>query len=119
MSEDFGEKRKYPRLRAERPVHVKMLAQQERESSAKTESLGAGGCSFVNRDPVGKGAAVELLISVKPRKVITARGRVVYERPMGERAFEVGVEFTSITPGDREALNGLIAAPDAGGEGPP
>ena len=119
MSEDYGEKRRYPRLRAERPVHVKLLAPQERESSAKTGSLGPGGCSFVNRESVGTGSPVELLISVKPRKVITARGRVVYERPMGERAFEVGVEFTSITPGDREALDGLLVVPGPGGKGPP
>jgi hypothetical protein len=117
MSEEHGEKRKFPRLRTERAVHVKMLEQQERESSAKTGSLGAGGCSFVNREPFGTGSDVELLISVKPRKVITARGRVVYERPMGDRAFEVGVEFTSIAPGDREALEGLLVAPNPAGKG--
>ena len=55
---------------------------------------------------------VDLLISVRPKHVIEARGRVVYEAARqtapDTQTFEVAVEFLSISEPDRRALEELF-----------
>ena len=109
------EQRRFPRIRTENPVHVRKIGDEGREECAKTSTLGLGGCMFIAAEPLGGEAIVDLLISVRPKRVIEARGRVVYEAPHettpGVRAFEVGVEFLSISEPDRLALQELLEAP--------
>ena len=109
------EQRRFPRIRTENPVHVRKIGDEGRDECAKTSTLGLGGCMFIAAEPLGGEAIVDLLISVRPKRVIEARGRVVYEAPHetapGVRAFEVGVEFLSISETDRLALVELFEAP--------
>lgn len=113
MAEANVQRRKFPRLQVENPVHVKRLGPEGLEGFAKTESIGLGGCMFVNHESVGSGTPVELLIKVRPQHVITATGRIVYEVPKADRTFEVGVEFLSISEKDREVLQSLFESGSA------
>lgn len=114
---DRDEQRRFPRIRTEHPVHVRKIADEDREESAKTSTLGLGGCMFIASEPLGGRSMVDLLISVRPKRVIEARGRVVYEVARetvpGAKSFEVGVEFLSISEPDRRALEELMEAPSA------
>ncbi len=101
-------RRRFPRIRTENPVHVRKLGNEVCDTSAKTSSLGLGGCMFLAKEPVGYDALVDLLISVRPRQVIEARGRVVYESLRSGKDYEVGVEFTAISDGDRKVLESIF-----------
>ena len=67
---------------------------------------------FVASEPLGRETIVDLLISVRPKRVIEAQGRVVHEvareTAPGVQTFEVGVEFLSISEPDRKALEELF-----------
>jgi len=108
MSEMDVKRRKFPRIRTENPVHIRKLGSEACEAAAKTGSLGLGGCMFLAKEPVGDEALVDLLISVRPKQVIEARGRVVYETRRAANDFEVGVEFLSISEQDRRVLESIF-----------
>jgi|WetSurMetagenome_2_1015567.scaffolds.fasta_scaffold02822_5 hypothetical protein len=109
-------RRRFPRIRTENPVHVRKLGNELCDTSAKTSSLGLGGCMFLAKEPVGYDAMVDLLISVRPKQVIEARGRVVYEALRSGSDYEVGVEFLSISEPDRKVLESIFDErhPDVG-----
>jgi hypothetical protein len=106
MADEYPEKRRFPRLPAEHAVLVKKLGAGETEEFAKTKSVGLGGCMFVSDTPLGLGAGVELLISVRGG-VVKAQARVVYEIPAGD-SFRVGVEFLRLATGDLKLLQTLF-----------
>ena len=108
MADGEQKRRRFPRIRAEHPVHVNKLSSEPYEASSKTATIGMGGCMFYAEESIGPGALVDLLISVRPQEVIEARGRVAYEKAQGDESFEVGVEFFSISDNDLRVLNGLF-----------
>jgi hypothetical protein len=112
MADGRGEHRRYPRIKTVNPVHVKRLTAEVLEATGKTAQLGLGGCMFVNRESLGAGSTVDLVIGV-PGGAINAQGRVVYERTRGSREFEVGIEFLAISPRDRSALEKLFDGVEA------
>jgi hypothetical protein len=100
--------RRFPRVKAERPVLLRRLGEEEPfEAFVKTHVIGLGGCMFVSREPLGFGSLMELLISVEGR-VLRTDGRVAYELRKGEE-HQVGVEFLRIAPADRAVLESLVA----------
>jgi hypothetical protein len=109
MADEHREKRRFPRIPAEYAVLVKKLGAAEVEEFAKTRTVGLGGCMVVSDAPLGLGSGVELLISVRGG-VVKAHGRVVYEIPKGEGAFQVGVEFLRMATGDLKLLQMLFEA---------
>jgi hypothetical protein len=109
MTSSPNDRRKYNRIHSENAVHLKRLDLEAGEACGKTAAMSLGGCTVLNRQPVGQGSSVELLIAVgTSHKVIKARGRVVYELPKGDHFYEVGVEFQSISPEDFDVLQGLF-----------
>lgn len=116
MADEHREKRRFPRIPAEYAVLVKRLGPGEVEEFAKTRTVGLGGCMVVSDGPLGLGAGVELLISVRGG-VVKAHGRVVYEVPRGEKVYEVGVEFLRMSTGDLKLLQALFESQPAETEG--
>ena len=116
MADEYPEKRRFPRLPAEHAVLVKKLGADETEEFAKTRTVGLGGCMVIGDSPLGLGAGVELLISVRGG-VIRAQGRVVYEIPKGENNVQIGVEFLRMATADLKLLQNLFegepAAPES------
>jgi hypothetical protein len=116
MGQGYRKDRRFPRIPAEHAVMVRLLGGPRFEGFAKTRVIGLGGCMFVNRESLGYGSLMELLISVEGR-VIRADARVAYEVPKKERehqVHQVGVEFLRLHPADRELLSSLIARSQAG-----
>jgi PilZ domain len=107
MGQGYRKDRRFPRVPAEHAVLVRLLGGPHFEGFAKTRVIGLGGCMFVNRESLGYGSLMELLISVSGR-VIRADARVAYEIPKGKE-LQVGVEFLRLHPADRELLSSLIA----------
>ncbi len=101
------EQRRFPRGPAEKTILVKKLGDEASESLAKTRVVGGGGCMFLHHEPLGVGTRVELLISL-PRRVIKAQGRVAWEVVKDPGRVEVGVEFLSISPKDKRALDQVL-----------
>jgi len=108
MTDTPREKRKFPRIPAEKPLLVKKIGDDASESLAKTRTVGGGGCMFVHHETLGVGSAVELLISLQTR-VIKAHGRVVWEVVTAPGHVEVGVEFVMISADDRKTLASALA----------
>ncbi|HEV7516251.1 MAG TPA: PilZ domain-containing protein [Thermoanaerobaculia bacterium] len=113
MGQGYRKDRRFPRIPAEHAVMVRLLGGPPFEGFAKTRVIGLGGCMFVNRESLGYGSLMELLISVEGR-VIRADARVAYEVPKGDREHQVGVEFLRLHPSDRELLSSLITRAQAG-----
>ena len=108
MPEKFAEKRRFPRIPAEHTVLVKKLGGEAVEEFGKTRVVGLGGCCFTSDAPIGIGSAIEVLISVGGR-VVKARGKVIYEKFREEAKLEVGMEFVTIDPRDRQILESLLS----------
>ncbi len=107
MGDQYPEKRRFPRIAAKVPVHVKRLGAHMLEGPAKTTVVGLGGCMVEVTEPFGQGSAVELMIDVGGN-FISARGRVLYEIPTQDGRYDLGVEFTHLAPGDLRILQTLF-----------
>jgi hypothetical protein len=103
--------RRFPRLSSENAVLVKVRSHEPVEGFAKTRVLGLGGCMFMNDEPIGQGAHLDMLISVRGRVAKTV-GRVVYEIPRADQEIEVGVEFVGLSAHDRGVIESVF--PDGG-----
>jgi hypothetical protein len=109
MSEANGSKqRRFPRLRCDHPVFVEVIDERGPQSFSRTKSLGEGGCSFKSPEHIGYRSLMKLAISVQG-KVVTADGRVVYERSQAD-GFEIGVEFLRLPADDRLHIRALVAS---------
>lgn len=108
MNHPSAAQRRFPRVPSVNALLVKKHDSAADEGFARTRVVGLGGCMFVAEEPVGVGAHLDLLISVRGRVAKTV-GRVVYEVPKGDRQIEVGVEFLAIAPHDREVIRTLFA----------
>lgn len=100
--------RRFPRIPAEHAVLVKPLGLEADEAFAKTRVLGLGGCMFVQDEPLGEGAAIELLISIRGQ-VIKTTARVVYEQPHPGGGVEIGCEFLFVSDKDRQVLEATFS----------
>ncbi|MBI5015583.1 MAG: PilZ domain-containing protein [Deltaproteobacteria bacterium] len=107
MPDEYGSKRKFPRIPSQNALLVKKLAADRVEGFAKTRVVGLGGCMFVSDEHLGVGTPLEILISVRGT-VAKAVGRVVYEVPQGPREVHVGVEFLELPAPDREVIESLF-----------
>jgi c-di-GMP-binding flagellar brake protein YcgR len=111
--------RRFPRVKAEHAVMVRLLGTQRFEEFARTRILGPGGCMFVSEESLGFGSLMELSIALQGR-VLKTDSRVVYEIRKSPTEHQVGVEFLRIAPGDRAFLESFIATRkvDGAGNGP-
>jgi len=106
VSDQFEQRRRFPRIASENVVLVRTAGEAEREGLGKTRALGMGGLSFVTSESIGVGRLIELFVSLGGR-VVPTRSRIVYELPVGDR-IEIGVEFVDLDPEAREYLRGYF-----------
>ncbi|MBZ0113187.1 MAG: PilZ domain-containing protein [Thermoanaerobaculia bacterium] len=99
--------RRYPRIASRHTVLVTAVEGERLDRFVKTHTVGLGGCGISSSHPLGIGGVVELMISVRPR-AFSAKGRVVYQTPLPNGEFDVGIEFLDIAPEDHEILSGLF-----------
>lgn len=106
--ENPEKRRRYPRIPSKNSVLVKKLGDAVVEGFATTQVVGLGGCMFTSAEPLGEGTFLDLLISIRGT-VAKALAKVVYENPLPEDGYEVGVEFVLISDLDRRLLEVLWA----------
>ena len=103
MPEPASNRRRFPRLPLYNPVLVKTFGGASEESLVRIRSVSLGGCKFLHGESLGKGALLDLLISLG-ETVIEAKGQVVYEIPREDGTVEIGVEFLEVPEADRATL---------------
>lgn len=106
MSDDYTTRRRFPRIASHHAVLAKKSGRDGLEEFGRTNSIAAGGCSFIAGEGLGVGSPIELLITVDG-EVVSAQARVVYERDVEDGRKEIGVEFASID--DAGAIERLLA----------
>ncbi len=105
MVEPFEEKRRFPRIRSENLVLVEPV--ESVGAIGKTRDVGLGGCSFIFNKRLETGSNLKLFLTIKGR-IIETEARVVYEKSWGTDRYEIGVEFTLISPLDGEGMTELF-----------
>ena len=110
MHRDLGRApiRRYPRMAAEFTLAYRLHAPgsgKETPQLARTRSLGLGGLMFEREQPLERGTSLQLELAVGGCTV-RAAGVVVYADCRHGGGWQVGVQFTEISDGDRDALLG-------------
>lgn len=100
--------RRFPRVKAEHAVMVRLLGTLPFEEFARTRVIGPGGCMFVSEESLGFGSLMELSIALQGR-VLKTDSRVVYEISRSPTEHQVGVEFLRISPADRAFLESFVS----------
>ena len=106
-AEQDSSRRRFPRIPAANTVLVTRVEGELLDQLGRTRTVGLGGCGFFSAQPLGIGAVLELMISVRP-EVVRAQARVVYEMPRDGGGVDVGVEFLELDDGDRRLLELLV-----------
>ena len=108
-AEDFSARRRFPRIASHHTVLLKRLG-DELEEFAQTRTIALGGCSVVSGERIGVGSTLELLIAAEGG-VITARGRVIYEKELPDGRFDLGVEFRDLSDEDAARVQQVLENP--------
>lgn len=106
-----GERRRDSRVNEEDKVVIELFSEGQLPSEKKifnalTKDISPGGVRLMTNAalPIDTRVRIEIALS-KRRKLIQATGRVCWARSIYEEAlFEMGVEFTEITPEDKMIL---------------
>jgi hypothetical protein len=111
MEQRIGEPpvRRYPRMAAEFPVSYRRSLPGGGESQplfSRTRSLGLGGLMFESESTLERGDSICMEIALGDQTV-TAAGTVVYVERRDGGPWQVGVQFTTLTEDDRDALLGV------------
>lgn len=101
--------RRFPRVRSEHPVRLRILGERRPEALSLTQVISLGGCMLVCDRSIGFGSLMELTISLDG-KVLRADARVAWERRKASNEHEVGIEFLRLNRVDRAALEQIVAA---------
>lgn len=101
--------RRYPRMVAEYPLSYRrsLPGGGEGESEySRTRSLGLGGLMFESESPLERGQSLHMEIALGDRTV-AALGTIVYVDRNDGGPWQIGVQFTTLTEDDRDALLGV------------
>lgn len=101
--------RRYPRMSAEYVVAFRRLLADGGETApqfSRTRTLGLGGLMFETDNPLDRGETIRVEIVVGEHTV-TASGTVVYVDRRPDGPWQNGVQFTTISEDDRDALLGV------------
>lgn len=109
-AENTSSRRRFPRIHARNAILVTRHEGVALEDIASTRSIGVGGCGFISRESFGRGSDVQLLISIG-HNVVRASARIVYEEPLEDGSYDIGVEYTSVEAGDLERIEALVEYP--------
>lgn len=101
--------RRFPRVRSEHPVRLRILGERRPEALSLTQVIGLGGCMLVSDRSIGFGSLMEVTISLDGR-LLRADGRVAWERRKGSNEHEVGIEFLRLNRVDKVALEQVVAS---------
>ncbi len=101
--------RRYPRMSAEYVVAYRRQLPDGSETAqqfSRTRTLGLGGLMFESDSPLERGETLRVEVVVGDHTVV-ATGTVVYVDRRGDGPWQNGVQFTTISEDDRDALLGV------------
>jgi hypothetical protein len=101
--------RRYPRMAAEHGVSYRRSLPGGGEGEiahARTRTIGLGGLMFETEDPIERGESLLVEIALGDHTVV-ATGTVVYVERHDGGPLQVGVQFTTLSEDDRDALLGV------------
>ena len=107
VSEEHTTRRQFPRIPVENTVLIHRLGPAEQEALATTRQIGAGGVMVSSVEPMGVDSYLRLKITIG-NEIVEATGRVVWENPSEDGAFDVGVAFISIDSAHHERIMSLL-----------
>ncbi len=108
MDDGGKDRRQYPRIAAEHTVLIESV-DHSATGFARTHVVALGGCGFLTRESLDPGNELDLLVTLDGR-ILRARARTVYSRPLPDGRSEVGVEFLEISEEDLRLLEGALTA---------
>jgi hypothetical protein len=107
MMTDYSVSRRFPRIRSEVPIRVRIIGAQSDVEYGETNVIGLGGLSFLSASPFGYRSLVEITIPLEGG-MVSADGRVVYENRKSGKEWEVGIEFLRISERHRRVIAALM-----------
>jgi hypothetical protein len=105
-------RRQYPRIPSENVVMIHRIGPAEQAEMATARQIGLGGLMISSVEPLGVDAYLRLTITID-HEVVEATGRVVWEKPCGDGAFDVGVAFVSIDSAHSDTILAQMAQAEA------
>jgi hypothetical protein len=106
-------RRQYPRIPAENVVMIHRIGPAEQAEMATARQIGLGGLMISSVESLGVDSYLRLTITID-HEVVEATGRVVWEKPNSEGAYNVGVAFVSIDSAHSDTILAQMAAAEAG-----
>ncbi|MFH1655939.1 MAG: PilZ domain-containing protein [Candidatus Omnitrophota bacterium] len=108
----FEEKRKFARLNTSVDVQYTVL-EIKAAKEAKTKDISAGGICIIADEKLEVDCILGISVYLSGESMpITAKGKVVWTRPFQvgkeNQHFDVGVEFTEISPEDRKKIDQYV-----------
>lgn len=114
----MNERRKYRRLKAEPTVQYKLLG-EARSSLAKATGvrpeqgrgadISAGGLRLMTDKALKNGAELNLKIDLSGTgKTLKAVGRVRWQKKLGDRVYDTGIEFKGLSDEDKSAFTEFV-----------
>jgi hypothetical protein len=101
--------RRYPRMAAEFALSYRRALAgggEDRPEYSRTRTIGLGGLMFESESPFERGESLRLEIALGDHTV-TAMATVVYVERRDGGSWQIGVQFTTLTEDDRDALLGV------------
>ena len=105
-------RRQFPRIPAENVVMIHRIGPAEQKEMATARSIGLGGLMISSVEPLGVDSYLRIKITIDA-EAVEATGRVVWEKPDGDGAYDVGVAFVSIDAAHADHIMAQIAQADA------
>jgi len=99
--------RRYPRIRSQHTVRLRILGERRPESVMQTQVISPGGCLLVSERSIGFGSLMELAITLDGQ-IVRVDARAAWETRVSRTEYEVGVEFLRISPKDRTLLDRMV-----------
>ena len=107
MSSQSASTRRFPRVRSQHTVRIRILGERRPESVMQTQVISPGGCMLVSDRSIGFGSLLEMAITLDGQ-VVRVDARAAWEERLGRNEYEVGVEFLRITAADRGLLDRMV-----------
>ena len=101
-------RRQYPRVPTENVVMIHRIGPAEEKEMATALQIGLGGLMISSVESLGVDSYLRLAITID-NEVVEATGRVVWEKPTDDGAFDVGVAFVSIDSAHSETIMAQMA----------
>ncbi len=105
-------RRKYPRISSENVVMIHRIGPAEQAEMATARQIGLGGLMVSSVESLGVDSYLRLTITID-HEVVEATGRVVWEKPGADGAFDVGVAFVSIDSAHSDTILAQMAQANA------